>query len=161
MVIVTKNELENGIFTTTISVKEFGTTELTAEEEKAKLDDFSNKLVYKNIEFKKNIEIADGQPVVTDNAVDGTSIVKVGLAMNNQEYNIDENFSVTYRVDVKKILDTEINSVLTTAELVCQAKCLVFATVIKEELERIVAAALTRVVGFEGEIEEVIPETTV
>ena len=160
MVIVTKNELENGIFSTTVKVKEFGTAELTAEEEKAKLDDFSNKIVYKNVKFERNIKTAESQPIVTDSEADGTNVVKVGLAMNNQEYVINENFSVTYRVDVKKILDSEKNNVLPTAELVCQAKCLVFATAIKEELERIVEAALTRVVGFEGEIEDVIPDAT-
>lgn len=159
MVVLTKNELENGIFQTTVSIKEFGTVDLTPEQEKEKLNDFNNELVYKNIDFEKNIKVVEGIPTITEDVVDNSSVVKVGLAMNNQTYIIDENFNVSYRIDVKRILEGEKNAVLTTKELVCQAKCLVFSTCIKEELEKIVNEALTKVIGFEGEIEENIPNS--
>jgi hypothetical protein len=164
----TKRNIDSNVFTTDILFKEYGSQALTAEQEKAILEDFPVLLSYKNLSFKGRFQLVGnticevidslattpvGNTVVGDPLVDGTPIA---IALNNVEIAVDENFHVTYKVDVKSIADTEVNTVLTSKELVCEAKCTLFENRIKSEVYKLLNAVRGKVNGFESDTEETV-----
>lgn len=152
MNILTTNDIENNVFTTTISVKEMGSSDLTSEQEIAICKDFPSKIIFKNLEFKGKFSVSDNVPMLTN----GDSDEEVSLTLTNQEILVDENFTATYRVDMNKVADSEIGTILNTKELVCQAKCILFANVIKTELKKILDDIRAKATAFTGETEEII-----
>lgn len=146
------NDIENNVFTTTISVKEMGSSALTAEQESAICKDFPTKVIFKNLDFKGKFSVIDGAPKLTD----GESDEEVSLTLTNQEILVDENFIATYHVDMKKITDSDVGTILNTKELVCQARCILFVSVIKNELKRILDDIRAKASTFTGETEEII-----
>ncbi|MDP4146636.1 MAG: hypothetical protein Q8936_19530 [Bacillota bacterium] len=94
--------------------------------------------------------------VVTTSAVSNVGSVLVSIALNNKELYIDETFSTSFSVEVKSIEPSEINAVLTTPELVCQAKCELFRVVIRDAVKAKLEELRNKINGFEGEVEETL-----
>ena len=57
MYLKVKNDIENNIFSTVITVDSFGTEQLSEDEERELLRDFPTKVSYRNLKFEKNIKI--------------------------------------------------------------------------------------------------------
>lgn len=152
MNLLTTSDIENNVFNTTISVKECGTANLTPEEEVALLKDFPSKIIFKNLVFSGKFSVIDGAPKLTN----GESDEEVSLSLTNQEILLNESFTATYRIDLKKVADAEIGTILNTKELVCQAKCMLFETTIKAEIKKILADIRVKATAFTGETEEII-----
>lgn len=146
------NDIENNVFSTMINIDSFGTEQLSEDEEKEMLKDFPTKVAFRNLVFKKNVKMNGTVPEVTDEEA-GEGIVAVTLpALSNKEVLLDENFEVSYRVDVNKISNTAVDeNVLTTKELVAQAYCVVFDEVIRAEVERIMTELRKKAPAFSGE----------
>jgi len=146
------NDIEDNVFSTVISVKEMGSSELTSEQEISICKDFPSKVVFKNLDFKGKFSVVDDTPVLTN----GENDEEITLTLTNQEIPIDENFVATYKTDMKKVSDAEIGTILNTKELVCQARCILFTSVIKTELKRILDDIRAKATSFTGETEEMI-----
>lgn len=133
------HDIENNVFSTSITIDSFGTKELSDVEEKELLKDFPSKLSYKNLEFKKNVEIKEKSPEITDTEPNESTVVAVTLpVLSNKDILLDEHFEAVYHIDIDKISPTAIDEhVLTTKELVAQAYCIVFDEVICKAVESI------------------------
>lgn len=130
-----KHEIDNNVFITDISVESLGTEQLRPEDEEELLNDFPIFLEYRNLTFAKNVKVTDNITVVTDDPV-GEGVVQVVLPpLTNKEVRIDKDFALSYKCDTGKITSAAMDeNVLTTKELVAQARCAVFDSVICEDI---------------------------
>lgn len=152
MYLKVENNIENNVFGTTVSIDSYGTEQMSSDEEKSLLKNFPSKLVYRTLTFEKNVKIEGGVPVITEDEADDTDIVTVTLpALTNKEIAIEEGFIAEYKIDLAKIPKSTVNDVLTTVELVAQAYCLVYKTVICEAIEKILDAIRSKAPSFESE----------
>ena len=152
MYLKVENNIENNVFATTITIDSYGTEQMSSDEEKELLNNFPSKLIYRELTFEKNVKIQGGVPVITEDAADDTTIVKVSLpALTNKEISINDGFLAEYKIDLGKIPKANVNKVLTTVELIAQAYCLIYKTVICESVEGILDTLRTKAPSFEGE----------
>lgn len=153
-----KKTIEENIISVDISVESLGTSTSTSEEESAILADFPRTVRFSDILFSANVKLDDnGDPFVTDEEADDTTIVKVELNnVINKEYPINQNMNISISFDVGKIAASETNKVLNTVESVGKAYATVFVTKVQAEIEK----KLTEIRGlntpFEGETEVVL-----
>lgn len=147
------NNIDNNIFSSTILFEAYGSELLSSDEEMELIKNFPVNIAYRNLKFTRNVKINGTVPVITNDELNGSSIVSVTLPpLSNKEILIDENFMAHYKIDYKKIpISTLDENVLTTQSLVAQAYCLIFSEVIckavKDQLDEIRAKAP----GFESE----------
>lgn len=151
-----KHDIENNVFSTVVTVDSLGTELLSEDEEKELLHDFPSKIAYKNLSFTRNVKMNGSLPEVTSEEVtDDTSgtIVSVSVPpLSNKEILVDENFEATYRIDVSKISSSAIDeNVLTSAELVAQAYCIVYDAVICDAVTDIMKSIREKAPMFSGE----------
>ena len=153
MYLKVKNDIENNIFSTSITVDSFGTEQLSEDEEQELLRDFPTKVSYRNLKFEKNVKIEGSVPVVTASEPDSETIVAVKLpALSNKEIPLDGEFEATYRIDLDKIAPSATDeSVLTAKELVAQAYCTVFSTVICDAVKGIMDGLREKAPSFTSE----------
>ena len=152
MYLKVENNIENNVFGTTIAIDSYGTEQMSSDEEKSLLKNFPSKLVYRTLTFEKNVKIEGGVPVITEDEADDTDIVTVTLpALTNKEIAIEDGFVAEYKIDLGKIPKSTVNDVLTTVELVAQAYCLVYKTVVCEAVEKILDAIRAKAPSFESE----------
>jgi hypothetical protein len=147
-----KNDIENNVFSTEVTIDSFGTEQLSEDEEREILRDFPSKIAYRNLVFSKNVKINGTVPEITEDDV-GDTVVNVTLpTLSNKEIMLDKDFNAVYKIDVNKIPNSVIDeNVLVTKELVAQAYCLVFSTVIVNAVETIMEDIRGKAPAFEGE----------
>lgn len=147
-----KNDIENNVFSTAVTVDSFGTDQLSEDEEKELLADFPTKIAYRNLVFSRNIKINGTVPEITEDEV-GEGVVAVVLpTLSNKELSVNADFAAAYKVDLARIPAAAVDSaVLTTPELVAQAYCLVFADVICKAVGDAMAALRSKAPSFSGE----------
>jgi len=152
MNITTTNEITNGVFSTVITVASFGADTLSSEEELNLLNNYSCKLRYKDLDFSGKFKVVDGELTITEDE-DGAL---VELAVSDIAIPVNKNFKAEYKIALNKIQDNEIGEVFTTKEMVCEAKCKLFASVVKEGLRVILEDIRSKSTSFEGTTEEMI-----
>lgn len=152
MNVVITNEIKDDVFSSVVTIESFGDISHTAEEELAMLDNFSSKVVYRNLTFTGKFKVVEGLPVLSEDE----DAEELSIRLTNQEIPIDANFNATYKTSLKNTLDSEVGTILNTKILVCEAKCILFASVIKAELKRIMEDLRTKAIGFEGTTEEIV-----
>lgn len=153
MKILPVRTIENNIFTTTIKPSEFGTSAVIAEDEISMLKDFPQTLKYSDITFSDNFIVTEGNPLISSDE----GAVAVTLDLNNKEYILDENFEVTLSIDASKIQSSEIDStVLTNAQLVAQAKIILFETKVINRISTLLTNARSHVNNFEVTTEQTL-----
>jgi len=147
-----KHDIENNVFSTSITIAGLGTETFSEDEEKEMLKDFPSKVVYRNLSFTKNVTMNGTVPEVTDAEV-GDSVISVTLPpLSNKEILLDENFLAEYKVGVNKISNSALDeNILTTKELVAHAYCVVYDKVICDAVEGIMQAIRAKAPSFEGE----------
>ena len=99
--------IEENIIKVNITVDELGTNSIDATEEKEQLHDFPKKIAYKDIEFKANMKLDDnGDPIVTVDSPDASTIAEVELELINKEFVVDENLitSELSEEDINKLI---------------------------------------------------------
>lgn len=151
-------DIEDNVYSTTITIDSFGTEQLSEDDEKESLKDYPEKIAYRNLTFSKNVKIENGAPVVTDEAVDDeaetVTVREVTLPpISNREITLDPNFTAAYRVDAKKVVASALDeNVLTTKDLVARAYIAVFESVIVEAVEEAMEAIRANTPPFAEEI---------
>ena len=137
MKIIQKPNVENDIVSVDISVQMLGTADLTAEQEKELISNYNKVIEYNKIQFKGNIKLnSDGVPEVTEDSVDGTTVVELEIKdIINERKIVNEDISFHFERDVTKYPDSVLNDVLNKKEIYAQAECVLFTTRIKEALE--------------------------
>ena len=137
MKIIQKPNVENDIVSVDISVQMLGTADLTAEQEKELISNYNKVIEYNKIQFKGNIKLnSDGVPEVTEDSVDGTTVVELEIKdIINERKIVNEDISFHFERDVTKYPDSVLNDVLNKKEIYAQAECVLFATRIKEAIE--------------------------
>ena len=150
--------IDENIITVDISVAELGTSDTSAELEKDMLHDFVRNIEYSKIQFKANMKVdSNGDPVVTDDEVNDSTVVSVELKdLINKSFIIDENLHITFSIDVTKISDTEVSTVFDSVEKVGKAKAELFADKIKKEIGKKLDEIRALSTKFEGETEVIL-----
>ena len=153
-----KRIIEDNVITVDISVSELGTSTSTLDEEKSLLADFPRSIRFSDINFSANVKLNDdGDPIVTDEESDNSTIVTVELKnIINKEYPINEDMHIVMPFDVTKIAVTETNTLLDSVEKVGKAYAVVFATKVQEEISKKLAEVRSLNTKFEGETEVVL-----
>lgn len=147
-----KNTIENDNVGVDITVDVLGTADLTAEQELELLHNYNKMIEFNKISFKGNMKVVNNLPVVTDDPVDGTSVVEVVINdIINEQIIVDENLHITFSRDVAKFPESELNDVFSKREMLGQAKVILFATRIKEAITEKLAEIRDLSNTFEGE----------
>ena len=148
-----KNDIENNIFSTSITVDSFGTEQLSEDEEQELLRDFPTKLSYRNLVFSKKVKLEGTVPVVVADDTEGEDVVTVKLpALSNKEILINGDFEALYKIDINKIVPIAVDDkVLTSKELVAQAYCTVFSAVVCEAVQDIMNVLRAKAPSFTSE----------
>lgn len=147
-----KNTIENDNVGVDITVDVLGTADLTAEQELELLHNYNKMIEFNKISFKGNMKVVNNLPVVTDDPVDGTSVVEVVINdIINEQIIVDENLHITFSRDVTKFPESELNDVFSKREMLGQAKVILFATRIKEAITEKLAEIRDLSNTFEGE----------
>lgn len=136
--------IENNKFTTLVAFKEYGGVGMTAEDEMALLQNYPIVLTYGDITFSDKFNVVAGN-VEQDSSLGET----VTLILSERKTPVTEAFQVKYEVNANQILDSEIGTLLTTKELVAQAKCILFEMKIKDRISALLAIAKTKNSSFE------------
>lgn len=152
MNITTTNDITNGVFSTVITIASFGADTLSSEEELNLLNNYSCKLRYKDLNFTGKFKIVDGELTMTEDE-DGA---EVEIAVADITIPVNKSFKAEYKISLSKVQDTEIGDILTTKEMICEAKCKLFAEVVKDGLKAILEEIRSKSTGFEGTTEEMI-----
>lgn len=147
-----KTTIENDNVGVEITVDVLGTADLTAEQELELLHNYNKMIEFNKISFKGNMKINNNLPIVTDDPVDGTSVVEVVINdIINEQIVVDENLHITFSRDVAKFPESELNDVFSKREMLGQAKVILFATRIKEAITEKLAEIRDLSNTFEGE----------
>lgn len=147
-----KRDIENNVFYIDIGVDSFGTDQLSEDEERELTHDFPTKIAYRNLTFTRNVKLNGAVPEITEENV-GSGVVAVTLPpLSNRELLLNEDFRAEYKIDTAKIPGSAVDdAVLTTKELVAQAYCLVFESVIVDAVAAVMDSLRSRAVGFTRE----------
>lgn len=151
--------IEDNIITVDIAVSELGTSTSTSEEEAQILSDFPRSIKFSDIDFKANMKIdsSTGDPVVTTDPVDNSTIVEVKIEnIINKEYPINADMNIAMSFDVTKIPTSALNTVFDTVEKLGKGYAEVFATKIQEEIGKKLSELRSLNTKFEGETEVVL-----
>ena len=114
---------------------------------------YKNPTCFSRWSVRKNVKIEGSVPVVTDETADGETVREISLpALSNKELPIDESFEAVYKIDYAKVSPSVIDAkILTTAELVSQAYCVVFTDVVTKAVKDIMDKMREKAPSFEGE----------
>ena len=157
----TKHNVENNVFTTTVSFTSFGTSEMDEQHELALFNDLGYpKINLGEIKFEGVFKV-DADKRVIDAAGDdiiGETADKVSFIQNAKIYELDNKFTVSYSIDARDIAESEVGAVLNTKKLVAEAKALLF----QEKLYEAIAAAVTAIKAERTRFEtDIVPTLTV
>lgn len=146
-------EIDNNIFSATITVDSFGTEQMSAVDEQDLLVNFPTTIAYRTMKFEENIKVEGNVPVKSEIGPDESTTVKVTLPpVSNKEIKLDENFEAVYRVDLNKIAKGATDThVLKTVELVAQAYCVVFNDIVVDTIKKVMEDLRKKAPGFEKE----------
>ena len=148
------NKIENDVVSVDIGVEMLGTADLTAEQEKDAISNYNKVIEYNKIQFKGNIKIENGLPVVTSEVKDDSTIVELEIKdIINEKKIVNEDITFHFERDVTKYPDSVLNTVLNKKELYAQAECVLFAEKIKEALKNTLAEIRALNNTFEGTTE--------
>lgn len=149
-------KIEENIITVNIDVAELGTNSIDAQEELSQLHDFPKKISYKDIEFKANMKLEDGDPIITESDTDGSTIAEIKLDLINKEIIIDENLSITLSIDVNKIPKSDLVAPFDTVEKMGKARAQLFISKIQAEIAKKLTEIRSLYTSFEGETEAIV-----
>lgn len=136
--------LDNQVFTATVKFASFGSTTVTAEEEQTLIGDFGAPKIDIGGEYTGKYKIEAGVPVVDDVAGDA-----IKLIVNSKKVDVTTGFVATVSVDAKKIPDSEKGVSVSTAQLVAEAKCVLFVEKIQAKLATAIADLRTKQTAYE------------
>lgn len=125
---------ENNIISKIITVKEFGDGSWTAEDEINLLKNTNPTLQYKDLTFSGKFKVGADKNII----VDEENGEEISLSIINKIIPINEDFKAEFIFDTKDVKQSEIGTMLSTKELVAEAKSLLFENVITKAVQVIV-----------------------
>lgn len=146
MVLDCKVDFKNNVRSIEVYVKSLGTSTLTEDEENAILENYSEKIQYKNLTFEGYYKKDSNKIVKATNDSDGD---KVTLSLINKVIDINKDFNTTLSIETKTIKDSEIGTHLTTKDEVAEAKCWLFYDIIVNAVKDKVVAMKSKETDFE------------
>lgn len=152
MKILPVRSIENNTFKTVIKPSEMGDSIRTAQQEIDLLADFPQVLRYSDIEFKGKFVVADGIPLINDEA----DAVEITLDLNNKEFTLGEDMEISLEVNADKITSSEVNDVLTDTLLVAQAKVILFENRVMAKIKELLDTARSHINTFEETVEQTL-----
>lgn len=146
MKFTTTRSIDKNILSVTVAFKEYGTNDLTAEEEKEIFESYPTKLVYSDITFSGKYQVT-GKEVVANPGGD-----QIELTLNNKSVKVDGAFTVSYRIDANTIPASALTGKnhLNKAELLAQGYCKLFEDKVKDRLKTILSATRDKYNNFES-----------
>ena len=138
----TKHAVHGGVFETAVEFTEYGDGTLDAEHEEALFEDIGLPSInLGSIVFKGKYKVAGDKRVIKAEDADQNAD-EVSIIVNNKKLEVGPGFSAAYKADAADVGDSEIGKHdLNTKKLVAEAKCVLFETKVKEEIEKVVKAA--------------------
>lgn len=150
-------KIEENVITADISVSELGTNSISATEELEALHDFPRTFCYKDIDFSANMKMDEnGNPIITDEEPDGSTVMKVDLGLINKSFAIDENLHLSLVLDIDKIQKKELAEPFNSVEKLGKARVELYCVKIQEEIKKKLDEMRTLVTDFEGETEVIL-----
>lgn len=148
MIFEIKRDLTDKVFTSTMKFKDYGGIDLDSEEEQVLIDDFGSPIIDLGaIDFVGKFDKEDGAIKITEAEETGD---EVSFVLNSKKVKVDKTFLVNYSIDAKKIDKKEIaEDTLNTAELIAEAKCLLFEEKVKEAVKLKIDALKLKGTSFE------------
>ncbi|WP_291567032.1 MULTISPECIES: hypothetical protein [unclassified Clostridium] len=140
-----ERDVKNNRFETIISFENYGGTDITAEDEKELLENYPCMISYKDLTFSGKFNIKDKE-VVLDESDNGETVT---LTVMDKVFPLTENFQAKYEINIKDILDSELQTKLNTKELICQAKILLFEEKIVEKIKELIVDLKAKDNNFE------------
>lgn len=149
--------IEENIITADITVSELGTNSISATEELESLHDFPKIFCYRDIDFSANMKMDEANnPVVTDDAPDGSTIANVELELINKSFTVDENLHLSLALDVNKINKSDLVDPFNTVEKLGKARVELYCVKVQEEIKKKLEEIRALTTTFEGETEIIL-----
>ena len=150
----TKHKVENNIFSVEVDFTEYGTPEMSEEEEQALFNDLGDPVInLGQINFSGRFKVDGDKRVIPAEASDGTDAAdKVSFIVNAKKLQIAKGFTALYQVDARSIADSEVGKILNTKRLVAEAKCLLFQQEIHKAIKEAVEELKKQRTRFETEV---------
>ena len=136
-----------------VTVAALGNNTIDADTELDQLHNFVRIIEYSQIDFKANMKLVNGIPVVTSDPTDGSTIEEITIKdLINKKIILDENFSAELPIEVEKITPAEYKSnvVFNSPELIAQAYAVLFIS----KIESAVAEKLAEIRALASDIEK-------
>ena len=146
MVLDCKVDFKNNVRSIEVYVKSLGTSTLTEDEENAILENYSEKIQYKNLTFEGYYKKDSNKIVKATNDSDGD---KVTLSLINKVIDVNKDFNASLTIETKTIKDSELGTHLTTKDEVAEAKCWLFYDIIVNAVKDKVVAMKSKETDFE------------
>lgn len=157
-----KNELEKNIYKVIISFEEYGSANMTAEEEQELINDYTPFFNLRDIEFSAKMTKDENNKITIveedETEGEGESIVGdlISISIIDRQVYLNEDFEIHYKVSVNDIVDNELGEILNTKHLVAQAKAELFRKKIINKVRIILEKIREKRTGFEREEIEVL-----
>ena len=113
MVLNCKVDFKNNVRSIEVYVKSLGTSTLTEDEENAILENYSEKIQYKDLTFEGYYKKDSNKIVKATNDSDGD---KVTLSLINKVIDVNKDFNASLTIETKTIKDSELGTHLTTKD---------------------------------------------
>ena len=144
MIFEIKRNLTDKVFSSTIKFKAFGAPGYDEEAEKFLIDDFGAPTIDVGaIEYKAKFKVEEGKLVIDDLAGED----EIEFVLNSKKVKVDNVFTASYAIDAKR--EKGMTTVLSTPELVAEAKCILFETKVQAKVAEAIAALRTKGTQFE------------
>lgn len=145
--------IKDNIITAKVIIAELGNNTIDSDTELDQLHNFVRIIEYSQIDFKANMKIVNGIPVVTSDPIDNTTIEEISIKnLINKKIILDENFSAELPIEVNKIAvsEYESNTIFNSPELIGQAYAVLFIN----KIEAAVAEKLSEIRALASDIEK-------
>lgn len=141
-----KVDFKNNIRSIEVYIKSLGTSTLTEDEENSILENYSEKIQYKDLTFEGYYKKDSDKIVKATSDSDGD---KITLSLVNKVIDINKDFNTSLMIETKTIKDSELGTHLTTKDEVAEAKCWLFYDVIVDAVKDKVTAMKSKETDFE------------
>lgn len=145
-------DIKDNVLYRTVRCTGLGTNLYTESEERAYLENYSEFIEYKNLIWSRKFKV-DGTGNVIEDSVGGEVVT---LEIINKRIKLDEHFEAEFIIAIKDIKTSEIGTILNSATLVAQAKCLLFELVIKDAVKTKLTGIRAKLNDFEVQTEEIL-----
>ena len=141
--------VENNKFETLIAFESFGGMDITPEQEQELIGNYPIVLDTNDITFSGKFEVVNGEVIkVADDSLTGETVT---LVIPKRIVSIDNLLQMRYEITVSQIMDSELGTLLTTKEQVCQAKVKLFEDKVIDKIKAMITELKTKDNSFESE----------